>query len=193
MFLNRFVFLICFFSVLVTKAQKSWSGSVELVDLDGNAVSFQSISNKPIVGVVFLSRGCDFSVLYESRIIQLAKNMPSQEMELILVFPTRLGKEPKDMPEALKKWKEQLKLDIKILRDPHDLMTGQLGITRTPEAVVLKKRTEGWGIYYTGMIDDSPSDSKKISENYLLNALESVSAGKVPNVTKQRPIGCSIF
>ena len=62
------------------------------------------------------------------------------------------------------------------------------GATNTPQFFVLDKDRV---IRYIGALDDS-QDESKVKKTYLRDAVDALLAGKTPEVTETRPVGCGI-
>ena len=74
----------------------------------------------------------------------------------------------------------------------HDASRQQIaksyGATYTPEFVVLNKERK---VVYLGAMDDSP-DGKKITKQYVEDAVAAALAGKTPAVAETPAVGCAV-
>ena len=63
------------------------------------------------------------------------------------------------------------------------------GATRTPHIFLLNnKRT----VKYIGAMDDNAQDADSVSKTYLADAIAALEAGKSPDPSKTKAVGCSI-
>ncbi|GMU92950.1 MAG: hypothetical protein AMXMBFR4_20080 [Candidatus Hydrogenedentota bacterium] len=84
-------------------------------------------------------------------------------------------------------------IDFPILMDSAQLVTRDLGTTRTAEAVVLNPR--GWRIEYRGAVDDRLDygvEKPQATSRWLRDALDAVLAGDRPQITQTETRGCRI-
>jgi hypothetical protein len=65
----------------------------------------------------------------------------------------------------------------------------QYGATRTPHVFLLDKTLK---VRYIGAIDDNPQDAGAVTHKYVEEAITALEAGKEPETTTTKAIGCGI-
>ncbi|HAH24750.1 MAG TPA: thioredoxin family protein, partial [Prolixibacteraceae bacterium] len=66
------------------------------------------------------------------------------------------------------------------------------GAARTPHVYVLQKKGNDLVVQYIGAIDDNYQDATKVNSPFLANALDALIAGKTPEPSTTKAIGCGI-
>jgi peroxiredoxin len=66
------------------------------------------------------------------------------------------------------------------------------GATKTPHVYVIRKEGAKNIVEYIGAIDDSSRNPDTVTKKFVENAVDNLLAGKKPEVTYTRAIGCSI-
>jgi hypothetical protein len=66
------------------------------------------------------------------------------------------------------------------------------GASRTPHIYILEKQNGQNIVQYIGAIDNSSRDEAAVTEKYAEDAIDALLAGKKPEKTYTRAIGCSI-
>ncbi|KAA9338355.1 redoxin domain-containing protein [Hymenobacter busanensis] len=181
-------------TVVVTSA-RAQSGPVSdftLKSADNTAVSLSSFAEKKGVVVVFTNPSCPFSKLYESRLLALASQYEGQGVQFLFVnAPINL----EQAPEAAGADKVKVKTTGASLGQYSDeglKAATLLGVTKTPEAVVLQPTGNGFTMRYRGAIDDNPQMESYVKDRYLKAALDAVVAGQAGGLTEKRASGCLI-
>lgn len=162
-----------------------WNG---LEGVDDQRHALKDFGDKEVVVLCFTCNTCDYSVDHEDRLNALAKKFADEGGKCVLVaINPNLVKE-----DLLPEMQERAK--AKGFRFPylHDASRQQVaqsyGATRTPEFIVLNKERK---IVYLGALDDSP-DGKKVTRQYVEDAVAAALAGKTPETTETPPIGCAV-
>lgn len=78
--------------------------------------------------------------------------------------------------------------DFPVIQDTGARLANAFGALKTPHVYVIGP---GSKIEYQGGVDDS-HDAPQASKHYLKDALEALRAGRTPDVTLSRSLGCSI-
>jgi peroxiredoxin len=82
----------------------------------------------------------------------------------------------------------QAALPFPVIQDEGSRLADQLGALKTPHVFVIGKNGE---LLFQGGVDDS-HDAARASRLYLKAALQSLRAGKTPEITQARSLGCLI-
>ncbi|GAA4375669.1 redoxin domain-containing protein [Hymenobacter koreensis] len=181
-------------TVVVTSA-RAQSGVVTdftLQSSTNSTVTLSSFAGKKAVVVVFTNGSCPFSKLYESRLQALASQYSAQGVEFLFVnAPINL----EQAPTATGADKIKVKTEGQSMAQYADegLKTAALlGVTKTPEVVVLQSTSGGFAMRYRGAIDDNPQMESYVKDRFLKATLDAVVAGQATGFTEKRASGCLI-
>lgn len=122
---------------------------VRLDDLDGGQQTPQQVTAGHTNVIVFTSHECPIANSYAPTMAGLAAEWSEQPVRLFLVHV-----DPDLSVDAASVHRGEYELPGTILMDPKHQLATALGITRTPEAVVLSEA----GLIYRGRIDDQWAD-----------------------------------
>ena len=163
-------------------------------DIAGKTVSLSDYAGK-IVILEWTNDGCPFvGKHYDSGNMQALQRKYTGEGDVWLTIASSAPGEqgyvtPAEAKADLDRWRAA---PTDFLLDP-DGVVGRLYDARaTPNMVVIER--DGT-IAYMGAIDDTPSTrlaDVKTAKNYLVAALDEITAGKPVTVAATRPYGCSI-
>lgn len=147
-------------------------------------VSLKSYTGKKAVVVVFLNPACAYSRLYQVRLASLSSSFGGRGVQFLFVnVPINL-----DAPGG----KVPGEVDLPTLTDASQQVSGQLGISKTTEAVVLQPSGNGFAVRYRGAIDDNPQVASGVQQPYLRQVLDNLLAGRPAGVADKRAAGCLI-
>lgn len=118
---------------------------VQLSGLDGERCTPQQVAAGQVHVIVFLSHECPIANAYAPTLGSLAAGWAGQPVRLYVVYV-----EPDLSLDAVRAHRREYALPGTVLLDPAQRLAAALGITRTPEAVVLNHD----GLVYRGRIDD---------------------------------------
>lgn len=160
----------------------------DLPGVDGRHYSLDSLSDKPILAIVFWCNHCPYVKAYESRAISIQRDYASRGVQLVAINSNDEKSYPEDsFPEMVKRAREK-GFNFPYLRDePQDVVEAYGGLC-TPHVFVFDK---GRVLRYRGRIDDSKEEAK-VTTHDLRNALDDISAGRDVRVPDTKPFGCSI-
>lgn len=136
-----------------------------------NGVQYDFKAQKGAKGfiVVFMTPTCDHCRAYEKRVMALDKKYKAKGYPVVAIGP--YGDYPEQYPlDALSEMK---KLAIKegftfpYLSDSQFKYTTLLGIQKTPTAVILQKKPNGYLITYRGNIDDEMDVKKQPKHKFV--------------------------
>ncbi len=158
-----------------------------LKNVDGKMVSLADYKGKGAI-VVFTCNHCPFSVLYEDRIIDLQKKYAAN-YPVIAINPNSPTAEPEDGYEEMIVRAKEKGFNFPYLFDDGQKIYPQYGANRTPHVFLLDKMHN---VRYIGAIDDSARDASAVKVNYLDDAIKAINAGKDPEPSFTKAIGCTI-
>ena len=159
----------------------------DLPGTDDKKHSLADFADKDIVVVVFTCNSCPYAVDYEDRLVAFAKEMKESKAKVALVA-INVNKVPEDLLPAMKKRAESKSFNFPYLFDETQKIAKDYGAERTPEFFVFNKDLQ---LVYTGAMDDS-SDGKKITKDYLREAVAATLAGKKAEIEETPPVGCGV-
>ncbi len=165
------------------KAPK-WS---KLPGVDGKKHSLSDLKKKDVVVVAFTCNSCPYAVDYEDRLVAFAKSHAATDSKVALVA-INVNKVPEDLPDEMKKRAQAKGFTFPYLFDESQEIAKEFGAGATPEFFVLNRDRK---IVYMGAMDDSPTP-RKVTRQYVVQAVEAALAGEPLEVKETVPIGCRI-
>ncbi len=156
-----------------------------LLSVDGKRRSLADFKKAKFVVVVFIGNICPVTKEYDARLKSFVKTYQSKGVQLIAINSVR------GPAESFGKMIARTKTGgytFPYLRDAEQSAGKAYGATHTPHFFLLDATRR---IAYMGAFDDN-RDPKKIEEHYLTDAVEALLAGKKPEVTESRQVGCEI-
>ena len=163
-------------------ASPTWSN---LPGTDEKKYSLKDFAEAEFVIVAFTCNSCPYAIDVEDRLNELHEFAKKKKGVLIAI---NVNKVAEDLPEAMKAKAKEKKFEFPYLFDESQKIAKDFGATTTPEFFVLDKQRK---VAYMGSLDDSP-DGKKISKQYLQNAINKLLAKEKIEVAETVPIGCRI-
>jgi peroxiredoxin len=156
-----------------------------LKGVDGKAHSSIDLKDAKATIVVFTCNHCPVAKNYENRLNKIVKNYKKQKVEVVAISVSLY---PSDNLAAMTKRAKDQKYSFRYLQDSSQKIGQQFGALCTPHVFLLDSKRK---IAYMGKIDDDMYEDK-VTEPYLLNAIDAVLKGKSPEVTETKPVGCPI-
>jgi Redoxin len=142
-----------------------------------------SVADKKALAVVFLSARCPCSKSHEAPLGTLAQTHP--EIRFVGIHSNSDESEE----EAVAHFSQtDSRLPFPVLQDPGGEWAKQFGANKTPHVFLLSP--EGTAVFQGGV--DNTHKAEEATKHYLRTALDAMVAGKKPEVTEARAIGCYI-
>jgi peroxiredoxin len=160
-----------------------------LQNVDETFKSLDSYKDAKGYVVVFTCNHCPFSVMYEDRLIELHNKYASKGYPVVAINPNNPEAYPEDSFENMKVRSKDKAFPFDYLFDADQTIYPEYGAKRTPHVFLLDSDRI---VQYIGAIDDNARDASAVSENYLENAIKALEAGRKPDPSKTKAIGCSI-
>ena len=161
---------------------------VSLADTSGRLRGLAEWRDRRAVVLLFLGTECPISNGLAPEMARLAAAYGPRGVAFLGVHP-----DPDVTAEVAARHAAEYRLRFPILLDPAQELTGQSGVTATPEAVVLDADRR---IRYRGRIDDRYAEPGKgraePTTRDLVAALDAILAGKAPRVAETKPVGCPL-
>lgn len=164
-------------------AAPSWEN---LPGVDGKSHALSELQASKAVVVIFTCNHCPVAQAYEERFKQLTAAYRDRGVAVVAISVSRFPAD--DLPHMQARANEQ-GYNFAYLHDRSQEIGRQYGATNTPHVFVLNADRK---IAYMGAFDDSWDDVDAVREPYVRLALDAVLAGRTPEITETRPIGCSI-
>ena len=189
-----FVFYLIL-SALLGKGCEAISGSgdsgwesLALYGLDGQKSLLFSQATDSFTVLLFLSPECPLCENYSKTISELRSGFSEAPIRWLGIFPgSAYSKE--QIYHYLSRYHPQ----VEVVLDPNQELTQKVKATVTPEVVLLSEKRE---IQYRGKIDNWIESlgvkRQKVTEHYLLDALEAVLKNEKPLIVSTEAVGCFI-
>lgn len=161
----------------------AWSA---LPGVDGKEHSLADYKKSKFLLVIFMANHCPVVKEYESRIKALAGKYSAKGVQIVGIS---VSTEKQDTLPHMQERAKASKFGFPWLADTSQVTGHKYGATATPQVFLLDSDRK---IVYMGAID-SDFSGRNIEHHYLADALDAVLAGKEPEVTESRAIGCHII
>ena len=166
----------------IGKPAPAWK---ELLGVDGKRHSLDDAKDAKLVVVVFACNHCPVVKAYERRFIRFVDDYREKGVEFVAISVSR---QPSDQLPQMKARASDSGFIFAYLIDPTQKIARAYGATCTPHIFVLDQQRR---VAYMGKIDDH-LDESKVTERFLRDAVDALLAGKQPEVTETRQVGCDI-
>ncbi len=160
-----------------------------LKNIDGKMMSLADIEDAEGYVVVFTCNHCPYAVMYEDRLIELHNKFAPQGYPVVAIMPNDPEVKPADSFDNMIVRAEEKGFPFAYLYDEGQKVYPQYGATKTPHVYLLDKEMT---VKYIGSIDDSPRDAESVEDRFLESAIMALQAGKNPEPSVTKAIGCSI-
>jgi len=181
---------------LVTTAGYNVGDKVEdfnLKNVDGRMVSMGMFADMKGYILVFTCNHCPYSVAYEDRINDLNRKYNSKGYMVIAINPNDPTLVPEDNYDAMKVRAKEKNFSFPYLYDEGQTVMKKFGAQRTPHVFVVSNNGDkGNRIEYIGAIDDNYEDATAVKHRYVEDAVDALLAGKKPETTFTKAIGCGV-
>ncbi len=164
----------------------------KLKNIDGKMVSLSNYPDARGFVVVFTCNGCPYAQAYQDRLIEIDKKYKPKGYPVVAINPNDPEIAPADSYDKMVSVAKNKGFTFPYLIDETQEVYRNYGATRTPHVYVLQKKGSDLVVQYIGTIDDNYQDPKKVSTPYLANALDALIAGKTPEPSTTKAIGCGI-
>jgi peroxiredoxin len=160
-----------------------------LKGVDGKMYSLNTFGDVKGYVVVFTCNSCPYAVMYEDRLIEVANKAKALGFAMIAVNPNDPTMQPKDSYDEMVVRSNEKAFNFPYVFDSEQTVFPKYGATKTPHVFVLNKAKV---VKYIGAVDDNARDAASVQMNYVENAMNSILAGKSPDPSSTKAIGCGI-
>lgn len=149
--------------------------------IDGKEYSLASVKGAKATVLCFTCNICPVSVAYENRFIEFTKSYEAKGVKFIAI-----NCNSSENLQAMKQRAEEKGFNFPYAYDDSGNSARAYGARVTPHLFVL----DGAGkVAYVGAFDDNQGSPKK---HYAADAVDAVLAGKTPETTNTKAVGCGI-
>jgi len=160
------------------------SGLPAVYNGEQTSVSLPDIKSDVVV-LVFLANHCPVVSQYEDRLIEFTKDYKDKGVTVVGIS---VSQQEGDKLPGIKSYMKDKGSNYIYAYDETQATGKAYGATNTPHFFVLDKERK---IQYIGKMDDNGTESK-VTKNYLREAVDALLAGKTPEMSETRPMGCGI-
>lgn len=164
----------------------------KLKNIDQKLVSLSNYPDAKGFVVIFTCNSCPYAQAYQDRIVAIDKKYKPQGYPVIAINPNDPDMAPEDSFDQMVTVAEKKGFTFPYLIDEKQEVYKAYGATRTPHVYLLQKKGSDLVVQYIGTIDDNYKDASLVKTAYLANALDAVMAGKSPEPSSTKAIGCGI-
>lgn len=164
----------------------------KLKNIDGKIVSLNDYPDAKGFAIIFTCNHCPYAIAYQDRIIGLDKKYKSLGYPVIAINPNDPQLSPEDSFEKMIVRANEKGFSFPYLFDETQEVYRKYGASRTPHVFLLQKKGKDLVVEYIGAIDDNYQDEAMVTTPYLANAIDALLAGKKPEPSITKAIGCSI-
>jgi thiol-disulfide isomerase/thioredoxin len=192
-------FLLLFFSTSMASFSQPLGGyligdeikNFTLINVTNETpISLSDYNDKKVVVIIFINNSCPYAKLYEQRIINLAKQYNNDGVAFILVNSSVNKYDKQETVEAMRKKVQNDASLYPYLADTTQALAVSFGVTRLPDAFVLKKMENSFRLVYKGSIDDNPQSSTDVTLSFLSEAITAMVSNRSIKISETRPVGC---
>jgi len=162
---------------------------VKMTNVDGKAVTIAGAKGEKGTLVVFTCNSCPWAQAWEDRVASIGNAWAKKGIGVIAINPNDPAVKAEDGMAEMKARAKKLGLQFAYAVDGTSDIARAFGATRTPEVFLFD--ADGKLVYH-GAIDDNAREPGKVTERYLEDALQAVSAGETIEVAETKAFGCTI-
>ncbi|MBI2083925.1 MAG: thioredoxin family protein [Deltaproteobacteria bacterium] len=160
-----------------------------LPGVDGKTCSLASFKDKKILVVIFSCNHCPYVQAYEDRMIAVQKDYAEKGVQFVAICANDANEYPEDNLENMKIRAREKHYNFPYLRDESQKVAKAYDAACTPEFFAFDAERR---LRFHGRVDDNHENPKKVTRQYLRDALDDLVAGKPVRNPESHPIGCSI-
>lgn len=164
----------------------------KLKNIDGKLVSLTDYVDAKGFIIIFTCNHCPYAKAYQDRIIEIDKKYKSKGYPVIAISSNDPAVNAEDSYENMIVRAKEKGFTFPYLFDETQAVCTNYGAKRTPQVYLLQKKGNDLIVQYTGAIDDNYQDAAAVTSPYLANAVDALLAGKKPDPSSTKAIGCSI-
>lgn len=160
-----------------------------LAGTDGRIYSRSDFEGAKALVILFTCNYCPYVQAYDQRIVELARHFRPQNISFVGICSNDPVAYPADSFDQMVEKSRSLGLPYPYLFDDTQIVAKSFDAAVTPECYVFDHDLR---LRYHGRVDDSADDLEKIGRNDLEDAIEALSAQRLPQVALTPVLGCPI-
>lgn len=164
----------------------------QLKNVDSRVINLAGYRAQKGLIVVFTSNHCPFARAYEDRIVALDRQFAPQGFPLLAVMSNNPAAYEADSFAQMQVRAQAGQYPFPYGMDETQQVARAFGVTRTPQAFVLRNKNGQFTVEYIGSIDDSPQEPGSVRRRYVGEAVTSLLAGQPVQTPLTKPIGCGL-
>jgi peroxiredoxin len=161
----------------------------KLKNVDASMVSLADYKGVKGYIIVFTCNTCPYAVMYEDRLIDLHNKYAPLGYPVVAINPNDPEVKPGDDFAAMVTNAKEKKFPFKYLFDDGQKVYPLFGAQRTPHVYLLDANRY---VRYIGAIDNNAQNPSEVTIKYLEDAITALSAGRNPDPSETKAIGCTI-
>lgn len=169
--------------------QKCPSKDLTLSAVDGKLYQLKNHFSQKGLLVIFTCNTCPFVVKWEDRYKMIEKWSKEFSIDVLYVNSNANKRDKEDSFEAMQKHAKIMDYQFPYLLDKNSSLANSFGAKTTPHIFLFDSKKV---LVYKGAIDDNYDSAKDVRNNYLKDAMASLSAGKKIKIPTTKAVGCSI-
>ena len=154
--------------------------------VDGKTYGLEDFAGKDAMVLVFTCNDCPVAQAYNERFNTFVADYKEKSVGFLAI---NCSKDTTSVLEQMKTFAKKEGLKYPYASDESQKSGKAYGATVTPHVFVLNKDRK---IAYMGAWDDDWQSADKVEKTYARDAVEAVLAGRTPDVTETRQVGCGI-
>lgn len=165
-------------------------------DISGSSTSLKELKNENGLLVIFSCNTCPFVVGsdgsegWEGRYAELQKFADAHGVGMALINSNEAKREKGDnLEDMASRAKDHGFANCHYLLDANSELANAFYARTTPHVYLFDN---DFKLVYKGSIDDNVDNSKKVSQPWLMSAMQNLKDGKPINPAETKPVGCSI-
>lgn len=155
----------------------------------GGTIDQSYLSGGKAALVAFVCNHCPYVKGSEEMLIGIVRRFEQQGLKTVAISSNDALQYPDDSFEQMKAKASQMDLPYPYLYDESQAVAKSFDAACTPEFYLFDRAGV---LVYHGAISDSPRDPKKVTKDYLSEAIAAALDGKIPSPQFVHPLGCSI-
>ncbi len=160
-----------------------------MMGTDGSQYTLGAVAGEGGLLVIFGANTCPFVLAWQDRFAPLAARAQAQGIGTIIVNSNVAFRNDDDSPAAMRAHAAEHRYTVPYVQDAGTAIADAFGATRTPEVFLFDGDKK---LVYRGAIDDNARDASKVTQPFLMEAIQAVAQGSAPDPGVTRSIGCTI-
>lgn len=161
----------------------------DLPSVDGGRHRLSDFAEARALVCLFICNHCPYVLAVEDRILALVREFTPRGAQFVGICSNDAGSHPEDAPERLRERWERRQFGFPYLVDEAQDVARRFQAACTPDIFVYGRERR---LVYRGRIDDHWQEAERVRRRDLAEALESILAGRSPDLDQSPSMGCSI-